>query len=121
MSCVPLFHHFTEYLEEVHAYLKDIIGSDDLELLDIGADIRVGGSFIEVKACQEYTKSKHSNGNRRRGRFKFDHSLNGDFVLFVLMRENGINEKRLIEKNYVFNEILCAGLRTSINSSEIFS
>ena len=121
MNKVPIFHHFTEFLDETHIYLKDFFGSDDLQLLDSGADLRVGEHLIEVKACQEYTKSKHSNGGRRRGRFKFDHFSDSDYILFLLMKEDGLIFKRLIRSDTFYDESLKGGFRTSINHSEIFA
>ena len=121
MNKVPLYHHFTEFLDETHQYLKDFFVSDDIELLDFGADIRVGSAIIEVKACQEYIKAKCSNGNRRRGRFKFDHISDSDWILFVLMEQNGKYRKRLMRSGDVIQKILNGGFRTSINHSEIFA
>ena len=121
MNKVPLFHHFTEFLDETHQYLKDFFVSDDIELLDFGADIRVGSAIIEVKACREYIKAKCSNGSRRRGRFKFDHISDSDWTLFILMKENGEYRKRLMRSVDVEYSILKDCSRTSINHSEIFA
>ena len=121
MNKVPLYHHFTEFLDETHQYLKDFFVSDDIELLDFGADIRVGSAIIEVKACQEYIKAKHSNGSRRRGRFKFDHISDSDWILFVLMKDNGEYCKRIMRSGDVIRVILKNCSRTSINHSEIFA
>lgn len=121
MSKVPLFHHFTESLDEIHDFLKDVLKSDDVEVLDVGADIRVGDLFVEVKACQEYIKDNCSNGKRRHGRFHFQHPINADYVLFVLMKNDGTYEKRLISSGFVRMNILKMHLRTAIPFSEVFA
>lgn len=115
-----LFHHFTESLDEVHDYLRDLFGSDDLEMLDVGADIRIADKFIELKSCNEFNKDTYANGGRRRGRYHFGHPVNADFVVFLLIRENGRIEKRSISADYVEKEILKCGLRTVIPYREIF-
>lgn len=117
----PLFHHFTENLSVIHDYLRDCFKCEDVEVLSVGADLRVGNTFVEVKACQEYIKDKCSNGKRRRGRFHFQHPVIAEYVLFVLMCENGEYRKKLLNTKYVENSILNGNLRSVIPYVEIFA
>lgn len=115
-----LYHHFTEKLSLIHDYLRDTFECEDVEVLNAGADIRIGNKYIEVKACQEFIKDGCANGKRRRGRFHFQHPIIAQYVLFVLMCESGEYKKKLYFTGYVEKNILQGNTRSVIPHVEIF-
>jgi hypothetical protein len=73
----------------VYSFLEAHFGTPPT-LNESGADLLIGvGTRVEVKAAQEWCKTAHSRGTRRRGRFQLHGYEDADYFLFVLVRENG--------------------------------
>ena len=88
MTANGKFDHWSEYDSRVVNFVKAKFGSKPQKQLD-GADLSVGKTSIEVKACREWNVTNFANGARRRGRFRLAGYEKCDYFLFVLARDNG--------------------------------
>ena len=78
------YHHWTERTREIGEFLKSRLGSSPKQL-STGPDLRVGEVTVEVKATNEWQRTGHANGSRRRGRFCLHGYESADYICFVLV------------------------------------
>ncbi len=83
------FRHWTETARPVWEYLRKVFQTKEIQVNEFGADLTVGGKNVEVKSCREWIKDAGANGKRRRGRFHFQHENDAQYIVFVLIREDG--------------------------------
>ena len=91
------YEHPTETDPRVFSYLQEQFGTTP-NVSQTGADLIMSdGTKVEVKSTQEWHKSSHSRGKRRRGRFCLHGYEECDFMLFVICRQNGDLEMYLFK------------------------
>jgi hypothetical protein len=88
------YDHWSEQDDRVLSFLQATF-NDVPEKQRSGADLLIGGVRIEVKSCNEWNRTRHANGKRRRGRFWLGGYEECDFFLFVLVRGDDIDMKLL--------------------------
>lgn len=110
--------HSTEHHPDVLSFLRYCFSGSLPESVNVSfsGDVQIAGKSIEIKSCNEWNKSRRSNGTRRRGRFNFKGHEHADYILFVLIRGNG-------EMNYHLDDAwrYPLGQRFQINWRTFFS
>jgi len=110
------YEHPTETDPRVFSYLQERFGTTPT-VSQTGADLIMSdGVTVEVKSTQEWQKSNHSRGGRRRGRFCLHGYEDCDFMLFVICRQDGDLEMYLLKYLTVLERF---GVTCTINWKDI--
>lgn len=116
MKNISFSHHWTETDTDVLKFLETCFGERPKHLsMSYHGDAEINGSTIEIKSCREWIKTSTSNGTRRRGHFYFGGHEKADYILFVLVHENGSLSFHLDSA-----EEYLLGKKFKINHSKIF-
>jgi hypothetical protein len=100
----------------VFSYLQERFGTAPTVNQE-GADLVLGdGTTVEVKSAQEWCFSSHSRGGRRRGRFVLHGYEDCDFMLFVIVLDDGELRMCLYEYMEVLDKF---GVEGTINWKEV--
>lgn len=107
-------HHWTETDSNVLEFLTTYFHAQP-QVSSGRGDVQVGGYDVEIKSCREWIRAKCSNGSRRRGHFYFGGHERADYILFVLVREDGSLSYRIDDaKSYPLSDAF------KVNHSKIF-
>jgi len=100
----------------VFSYLQERFGTAPTVNQE-GADLVLeDGTTVEVKSAQEWCVSNHSRGGRRRGRFCLHGYEDCDFMLFVIVQDDGELRMCLYEYMDVLEKF---GVEGTINWKEV--